>query len=211
MRVGELSSRTGIPVPTIKYYLREGLLPAGELTCPNQAQYGEPHIRRLKLVRALVDVGGLSIAAARQVLGALDSPDVPLHTTLGVARRAAGPPAPAGPCRSGPSWQRAVDEADEWLRQRGWRVDPNGPARASLAQLLLTLRELGQDDLLGMLDEYAAAAERLAAAELALVGRQPDPDGRLQAAVLGTVLGDTLLVTLRRLAQEDACRREFAV
>jgi DNA-binding transcriptional MerR regulator len=211
MRVGELSSRTGIPVPTIKYYLREGLLPAGELTSPNQAQYGEPHIRRLKLVRALVDVGGLSIAAARQVLTALDSPEVPLHTTLAIAQRAAGPPAPDGPCRSGPHWEQAVDEADDWLRRRGWRVDPDGPARASLAQLLLTLRELGQDDLLGMLDEYATAAERLAVAELALVGRQAGADGQVQAAVLGTVLGDTLLVTLRRLAQENACRQEFAV
>jgi DNA-binding transcriptional MerR regulator len=37
MRIGELSKVTGVPVPTIKYYLREGLLPAGELSSPNQA------------------------------------------------------------------------------------------------------------------------------------------------------------------------------
>ena len=37
MRIAELSQTTGVPVPTIKYYLREGLLPAGELTSPNQA------------------------------------------------------------------------------------------------------------------------------------------------------------------------------
>lgn len=29
MRIGELSRRTGVPVPTIKYYVREGLLPPG--------------------------------------------------------------------------------------------------------------------------------------------------------------------------------------
>src|SRR2546430_1153453 len=29
MRMGELSRRSGVSVPTIKYYLREGLLPAG--------------------------------------------------------------------------------------------------------------------------------------------------------------------------------------
>ena len=28
--MSELSERTGVPVPTIKYYLREGLLPEGE-------------------------------------------------------------------------------------------------------------------------------------------------------------------------------------
>ena len=29
MRIAELSNRSGVPVPTIKYYLREGLLPFG--------------------------------------------------------------------------------------------------------------------------------------------------------------------------------------
>ena len=42
MRIGELSRATEVPVPTIKYYLREGLLPHGELSSPNQASYGEP-------------------------------------------------------------------------------------------------------------------------------------------------------------------------
>ena len=56
MRIGELSKAAGVPVPTIKYYLREGLLAPGELTSPNQASYGEAHIRRLRLIRALVDL-----------------------------------------------------------------------------------------------------------------------------------------------------------
>ena len=63
MRIGELSRRTGVPVPTIKYYVREGLLPAGQLTSPNQASYDDAHERRLRLIRALLDVGGLKVAA----------------------------------------------------------------------------------------------------------------------------------------------------
>jgi DNA-binding transcriptional MerR regulator len=39
MRIAELSRRSGVSVPTIKYYLREGLLPPGERTSPNQALY----------------------------------------------------------------------------------------------------------------------------------------------------------------------------
>ena len=46
MRIAELSQKTGVPVPTIKYYLREGLLPAGELTSPNQAHYDDRHVQR---------------------------------------------------------------------------------------------------------------------------------------------------------------------
>lgn len=58
-------------MPTIKYYLREGLLAAGELTSPNQAHYGPGHERRLRLIRALLDVGGLSLAAIGEVLQAM--------------------------------------------------------------------------------------------------------------------------------------------
>ena len=61
MRVAELSRRSGVSVASIKYYLREGLLPPGELTSPNQAHYDEEHLRRLRLVRALLDVGGLTV------------------------------------------------------------------------------------------------------------------------------------------------------
>ena len=43
----QLSVSTGISVATIKYYVRAGLLPPGEPTAPNQAQYGEGHVARL--------------------------------------------------------------------------------------------------------------------------------------------------------------------
>ena len=37
MRISELARRSGLPVATVKYYLREGLLPAGEPTAATQA------------------------------------------------------------------------------------------------------------------------------------------------------------------------------
>ena len=211
MRVGELSNRAGVPVPTIKYYLREGLLPPGELTCPNQAQYGERHVHRLKLIRALLETGRLSIAAAREVLAAIDAPEASVHATLGLVQRAITPPQGDS---DGPQWQQALAEAQAWLLRRGWQVEPGGAAGSALAHLLLTLHELGQESLLGLLDDYAAAAERLAAAELAALGPgRPNPPAHLdrlvEGAVLGTVLGDALLSALHRLAREDASRRAF--
>ena len=92
MRIAELSRRSGVPVPTIKYYLREGLLPAGELTSPNQARYSDDHLHRLRLVRAMVELGGLSIAAVREVLGALDDPEKSLHKAMGTISAAVAPP-----------------------------------------------------------------------------------------------------------------------
>lgn len=70
-------------VPTIKFYVREGLLPAGELTSPNQASYGEAHVQRLRLIRALLDVGGLSVASIREVIVAVDDPGRSVHKLLG--------------------------------------------------------------------------------------------------------------------------------
>jgi hypothetical protein len=56
-------------------------------------------------------------------------------------------------------------------------------------------------------DAYAAAAERLAEAEVAVILARPDTESRLQGVVVGSVLGDALLGALRRLAQESVAGR----
>jgi DNA-binding transcriptional MerR regulator len=203
MRIGELSRATGVPVPTIKYYIREGLLPPGEPTGRNQARYAERHQRRLALVRALVEVGGLSVAATRRVLEQLDRPGISLREALGKTQFAlAAPPAPGAAEPDG-----GAEEVDALLERLGWRVGTSNPARRMLAELLRTLRRLGQDDVLAIVDAYAAAAERLAEAEVALVLARPDTESRLQGVVVGSVLGDALLAALRRLAQESVASR----
>src|SRR4051812_11691483 len=88
MRIAELSRVSGVPVPTIKYYLRENLLPPGELTSPNQASYGDLHVRRLRLIRALVDLAGVPVAQVKEVLEGLDSDTMSLHDQIGRAHRA---------------------------------------------------------------------------------------------------------------------------
>ena len=59
MWMAELATRSGLSVPTIKYYLREGLLPAGVATGATRAVYDETHVHRLRLIRALTDVAGI--------------------------------------------------------------------------------------------------------------------------------------------------------
>ncbi|WP_035848097.1 MerR family transcriptional regulator [Kitasatospora azatica] len=206
MRIGELSKRTGVPVPTIKYYLREGLLPGGELTSHNQAQYGEKHLHRLKLVRAMTEVGKLSVAATREVLGAVDEPSTGLHEVLGVAQAAVTPHVTAGDTES---WEQAEALVSELVVRRGWTVKPENPARQALTQLVVTFRDLGQEDLLEVLDDYATAAEQLSKAELGVIGRREGVDSKVEGAVLGTVLGDALIGAMRRLAQSDASHRIF--
>jgi DNA-binding transcriptional MerR regulator len=201
MRIAELSRRSGVPVPTIKYYVREGLLPPGELTSPNQAQYGEAHIRRLKLIRALVDVGDLSIAAARDVLASIDSSGKTLHERLGKAQYAVTPALQGDVDEE--SWAVASRQVEELVRRRRWQVKPTSPAWLLLTQVLATLHSLGQDDLAGLLDRYADAAEELADAEVRCVLSRPDVESILEGVVIGTTLGDTILAATRRLAQAN--------
>ena len=92
VRISELSSHTEIPVATIKFYLRENLLHDGVRTAATQAQYDQSHVARLRLIRALIGPGGLSIAAAYQVIQAIEEPPESVHELLGVAAAAvAGP------------------------------------------------------------------------------------------------------------------------
>lgn len=206
MRVSELSARSGVPVPTIKYYLREGLLPRGEVTSATQAAYGEEHVRRLRLIRAMSEVGDLPLADIRNVLDAVDKPDLPVHTLLGSLCWSLGPHAEP---RDDEDWRTARETADDLVAELGWKVYPEAPMRDTLAHAIFTLRQSGMEPPRDYLLAYADLARQ--AAELDI--RQLDASGPrtdlMHVAVLGTVLYDRVFQALRRLAQEDASARRY--
>src|SRR5262249_16783134 len=137
MRIAELSRSSGVPVATIKYYVREELLPPGELTSPNQAQYDDAHLRRLKLIRALVDVGGLSIPETRQVLASIDAPGKTLHERMGKAQQAVTPSLHGDIDEE--SRAIAARQVEELVRARRWQVKSDGSAWQLLVEVLATL------------------------------------------------------------------------
>lgn len=49
--IRELSERSGVKVPTIRYYERQGLLPEPEKTGSGQRRYGSVDVARLRFVR----------------------------------------------------------------------------------------------------------------------------------------------------------------
>ena len=207
MRIGELSRRTGVSVASIKYYLREGLLPPGELTSPNQARYGEAHVRRLRLVRALVDVGGLSIAGTRDVLAAVDADDVALHDVLGATQGALlGEPAITEDDAAG----RARKTVRDLVARRGWQVGETNPGWRAAVEILATSDRLGTDVLTGLLDTYAETLEPLATSEVGAVVARGEREDVVESAVLGTVLGAGLISALRTMAHESASARRSA-
>ncbi|MFE0098856.1 MerR family transcriptional regulator [Streptomyces sp. NPDC059009] len=206
MRIGELSRRTGVPVPTIKYYVREGLLPQGELSSPNQAQYDEVHERRLRLIRALLEVGGLKVAAIAEVLGAVDDPERPLHKVLGAATHRLGGPDATDDDAEAAAAQTAVEDL---ISRRGWRADPSNNAAGDLARALAALNRVGHADFVELLDAYADAAEQVARADLGYVGRRVAVEDLVESVVIGTVLGEAAFNAMRRLAHVDASARLY--
>lgn len=140
MRISALSRASGVPVATIKYYLREGLLAPGIPTARNQADYGEEHLHRLRLIRVLMEVGGLGVAAVRAVLEAIDDDRLSAHQLLGVAHTALGPRTDDEPAPDDVRAARA--DVAAFLTELGWQVRADAPAARALADVLAAHRRL---------------------------------------------------------------------
>lgn len=197
--MSELSRSSEVPVATIKYYLREGLLHRGETTSPNQAHYDESHLRRLRLIRALVEVGGLPIAVVRDVLAAVDDPDTGLHRMLGRTVYAVTEAGDGG----GEFAARAEADVRALTAHTGWTVSEKAPALAGARSVLARMHELGHAPDEDTLQRWAEAVDRIGEADLDAVGRVTDREGVAETALVATVLGDALLAALRRIAQES--------
>lgn len=207
MRMAELSAESGVPVATVKYYLREGLLPPGERTSPNQAHYEPGHVRRLRLIRAMLEVGGLSISQVRAVLDAMDAPEVDLHDVFGVAQRAVTA-VPSGAGEQALAWART--RVADLVAERGWAVSlDSAPARA-LAGVLARVYEIAGRPPADQLSARAELAERVAELDVSSIEARDSVEDMVEGVVVGTVLGDAVFGALRRMAQVDASARRFA-
>lgn len=67
LAIGDLSRRTGVKVPTIRYYESIGLLPVPGRSEGGQRRYEQTHLRRLAFVRHARDLG-FEIDAIRELL-----------------------------------------------------------------------------------------------------------------------------------------------
>jgi DNA-binding transcriptional MerR regulator len=203
VRIGELSRRSGVSVASVKFYVREGLLPPGTPTAANQASYGDEHLHRLRLIRALVDVGDLSLASVRAALAAVDDEAIALHDAFGEVMHA------LDSRRDPPDAETVAEEAlvRAWLAGRDWAILPEAPAPRALAELIVTLRRFGVPFVVEWLDEEAAAASARAVVEVANARAQPTRAAAVEMMAIGTVVFERVLTELRRLALEAESAR----
>jgi len=193
LRIAGLSSLTRVSIPTIKFYLRSGLLHAGRRTGPNQTRYDESHVRRLRVVRALIDRGGLSVAAVAELVGGggRSVPDV----LTAISRDT---PAEADE-QARAKWR---DRVGEVLARDGRRVADDNAAAAELAGLLAGLELAGHAPDDALLEAYLRAGAAVAAAE---ADQARDAGGSRECAerlLVSVVLGTVALTAARRLGHD---------
>ncbi|WP_433218133.1 MerR family transcriptional regulator [Microtetraspora malaysiensis] len=206
MRISQLSAESGVPIPTIKYYLREGLLPQGDQTSATRAEYGQEHLRRLRLIRALLEVGRLPVASIRKVIAAVDDERIDFHGMLGTAHYALSTPVEPPP--EDEDWREARELVDRMIANLGWSIHPLAPTRDELAQSVVTLKRLGmptsQEDLL----PYALAAFDLVRnLDITKIPFDGPRDVAVETLVICEVLYGKAFDVLRRLAQESESTR----
>ncbi len=73
MKIGDLSTASGTPVETIRFYEREGLLPTPGRTQGNFRMYEAPHLERLQFIRYCRSLD-MSLDEVRVLLRFKDAP-----------------------------------------------------------------------------------------------------------------------------------------
>lgn len=201
MRLAELSTRSGVPTTTIKYYLQLGLLHSGDRQSSTWSSYDDSHVRRIALIRALIDVGGLPLGAVHRVLEVITDEAVSLHQALGTAQWLLSPTIGDEPSAE------SCERVSALLERHNWELAPDSPHRRVLAAALDQLDHLAFPAPDALLDQYAEALSRFAPSEVAPITTATDRAAAIEHLVIGTLLYEPLLATMRRMAHESESAR----
>lgn len=190
MKISQLSDASGQPVSTIKFYIRQGLLPHGKTTAKNQADYDETHLKRLWLIGLLKDELGMSVDEMIEVFASLDAPGELESATIPVAKRVTVEP-------------DAQEELLSLARDMGWLVDPaDRQLQVAASHLSVFLRRFPTLNPRELLQNAARAMSELAYTEIELERRARldswDDDAQF---VLFSVMLEPILLELRRWAR----------
>lgn len=198
--MSQLVARSGVPLATIKYYLRERILMPGTATSATRADYGDQHLHRLAVVKALAGAG-LPVHKIRRIVELIEAPGEDLHDTVGRAI-ATLPPYPDGPRRTEHPRARRV------LERLGQVYDPSYPAVDQLERALDAVENAGIPMTDERLDAYGRHIRGIAELDLALMPTASAQDA-VEYAVLGTAVYEPVIAAMRRLAHQDlsAARR----
>lgn len=194
-------------VASIKFYLREGLLPPGDTSRPHRAYYDERHVRRLSVIRAMRDAD-ISIDAMRRAFDAVTAPRADAVDAIAPAidALAVSTDAPADAPVDATLLEARRDVA-ELFRRAGLSVREEAGSRETAARALASIRRFGFDFTPEQLSLYLEMLTPLAHTEIERNESTrnmllSDKEGSLELAVLGTVLFEPIMIAFRRALHE---------
>jgi len=72
MTISELSSLSNIPLSTIKFYIRQSLVPGPEMTRGTKAYYGSKHLHRLQLIKKIQTEENMPLAKIKKIISMIE-------------------------------------------------------------------------------------------------------------------------------------------
>jgi DNA-binding transcriptional MerR regulator len=203
MQLKELSERTGISPASIKFYLREGLLPAGQSVHATRAEYSPQHVTRLELIQALRRVVGLNITQIRNLLKLADD-GVPRLELLAAVQRTVLQLDEVGT----DDGDVPTQGGDGVVRFRNWPDVPSD-ARRALNTHLERMENLGVPVADEVLDAYSQAVDNIAHFDITATTAPDDVNQLILAAAVGMHLQGQLVLKLLALAQASHAIRRY--
>jgi DNA-binding transcriptional MerR regulator len=191
MQLRELSTLTGMPIASIKYYLREGILPAGSRVSATRSDYSEAHVRRIKTIQTLRSVNGLSVAQIREIVALVDRGASRVEILRGLQReiQALGGPLPG-----------QTGAGNAVVSQRG-RPDIPTAAQGALEDHLEHMGALGITIPSEALETYSRAVELIANVDVNDAASAEDLDTLVTRSAIGMHMHSQLVLKLLALAQ----------
>ena len=201
MQLKELSGQSGVSAASIKYYLREGLLPAGGTVHATRAQYSARHVERLGLIQALRRIVGLNIEQIRGLLKMADD-GAPRLALLAAVQRV------VLHLESAASGDVPTPVADAVVRLRNWPDYPSD-ARNALNVHLELMESLNIPVSGELLDTYSKAMDDVAGLDIAATTAPESVDQLILTAAVGMHMHGQLLLKLLALAQASHAIRRY--
>jgi DNA-binding transcriptional MerR regulator len=203
MQLKELSERTRVSPASIKFYLREGLLPAGRSVHATRSEYSEHHVSRLELIQALRNVVGLPIAKVSSLLRMADDGAPRLELLAAVQRTVLGLDEV-----STEHGDLRTPGGDAVVRFRN-RPDVPSDARNALNAHLSLMESLGVPADNELLDAYSQAVDSIAAVNISATTAPEDVNQLIMTAAVGMHLHGQLVLKLLALAQASHAIRRY--
>ena len=203
MQLSELSERSGVTSASIKYYLREGLLPPGEAVHATRAEYSARHLERLELIQALRQIVGLNIGQIRGLVNMADD-GAPRLDLLAAVQRVVLDLGNFATANEG----EATEAADAVVRLRGWPDFPSDARNALTAHLEL-MASLNIPVSQTVMETYSKAMDDVAGLDIAATTAPESTDRLILTAAVGMHMHSQLLLKLLALAQTSHAIRRY--